>query len=504
MSRCVAVIVLSILASPATAARSPIPKHDRFVLKNGLTVVLVEDHAVPVVSVSFRGRAGSLFDAPGKEGTAQLVAAMLTPGTPTRTEKQLRETLERWGATLHASAGMRGFYLGGSVPSLDAGAVDTLIELASDVLLRPTFPEAELEKERKRLLGGLAQLVDDHSSVADRAFEATLLGGHPYGRPTSGTIQSVKQITKDDLLAFHGAYVVPDEAILGIAGDFDRAKMRKLIEKRFGDVTFGRVCPAGGPCRRACQKAKTAAQCEAYVSRAGGELQSPILRLTDPKPKATEVVLVDTGDPTLNQAQLRVGTTVQMRFGQPGWHAHYLATQVLGGDFTARLNARLRVKEGLTYGARFSALYDARTASSQLLSTYTTPKDVARAIKIALEEITRFRNEAVPADEIDRVKKRLVNSFPFRFETPGATLGELLDLWQKGLGTRWLDQWRAELQAVTADALTAAKSDLPDTALSIVVVGNAALVADLQELAKSLNGGFRVIKPAELGIGSGE
>lgn len=494
-------LLLSLLIALPASAKTVVPPVETFKLPNGLTVMLREDHSVPLVSVSFRGRAGSGLDPAGKEGLAFLTAETLLYGTATLTEQQIDETTERLGADVGSTAGIEGFYVHGSVPTIDAGAMEQLLRIVADVLQHPSFPTEGVEKVRARVLGTLQGLVDDRAELASRAFAAKVFAGHLYGRPTSGTLASLAAITRDDMVEFHASAVVPDEAALGLAGDFEPKKLKPFLKMLFGDPKWGQVCPPGGKCYRACTRPKGESRCEAFRTPKGGEIQNALLRIPSaPDQKGTRIVLVDTGDASLNQAQIRLGAPIGRIFANPGWHAHLLATQILGGDFTARLNARLRVKEGLTYGARYGVDYDDIRSGAGIVSTYTSPKDVVRALRITREELARFEKEPIPEDEMKRVATRIVRGFVFRFETAGATLSEHLDLWQDQLPLTHLTTYTDKLAAVTPADLAKVMGEFPLDDVTIVVVANAALQADLEALAKELGGTFETMTPKDLGL----
>ncbi|HIN85861.1 MAG TPA: insulinase family protein, partial [Myxococcales bacterium] len=424
------IVTLALLIAAPAATAYPVPKVERLELANGLTVMLREDHAIPLVTIQYLGRAGSILDAKDKAGTALLAARILTGGTPGRSEEEIVEKTERLGATLSASAGKENFSLKGSVTTIDADSLEKYLELFTDVLFNPIFPQKVFVRERNRILAQLQGLVDDRSALAGRAFYKWVYGNaHPYGRSSSGTPRSIKRITRDDLLDFHADYVLPDNAVIAVAGDFDPTWMKEKLTTLFGSKRWGRhACPR---LKRVCVRSRKAfPRCKAFNLSDGSKLKNPWLKLPKaPKLKGVQILLLDTEDATLNQVQIRMGAPIRQRLGKKGWYAHSIAGQILGGDFSARLNKRLRVKEGLTYGARYRTGYDDQQSSLGYMSTFTSPKDLARAIKVAREEITRFLTKPIPDGEIEAVKQRITRGFVFRFETASKVLGEYLDLW---------------------------------------------------------------------------
>lgn len=504
MSSLAVLVTLGSLTVPTTAAAETVPGVQTHTLPNGLTVMLREDHSVPLAVVELRSRAGAILDPDGKEGLASLTATMLTYGTPTRTEEQIADQVERLGAELAAAAEKEVFSVGGSVPTIDGAALEAFLRILADATLNASFPPEALDRARNRRLGQLRGLVDNRSALAQRALTVAMYGDHPYARATSGTLKSIGGLTRDDLVAFHASYLVPDDAVIGLSGDFDSEAALALITELFGDARWGEVCPNGGACRRACvgEQGANAAFCMSYVLADGTERANPLPALqVAGEPAAPNIVLVDTGDPTLNQAQIRMGVPMQRRFSDDGWHAYVLAANVLGGDFTARLNARLRVKEGLTYGARWSSQHDDILPGPAYLSTFTSPKDVVRAVRMTLEEIERLRTEPIPSAEIERVQQRMVRGFVFRFETATGVLGEHLDLWLDRLPVSHLETMNDRLLALNQRDLKGVLGDLPsDDRFTLVVVGNQPMAEELEALAKELEGYFQIMTPATLGL----
>lgn len=468
-----ALIVLVLLqATPAAAADVPGVRTTK--LDNGLVVMLRPDSSVPLVAVEVRCRGGGIYDPATRGGVAGLTATLMMYGTPTRTEDEISDQIAMLGAALGTASGTETLAVGGDVPTIEAGALDSYLEILADVLLRPTFPAAGFERARKRRLGQLEGLVDNRGALAGRALKAWLFHDHPYGRATSGTLASVKSLTRDDVVAFHRANLVPADCAVGLAGDFDAEVVTDILRERLGAKAWKKP---------AVERADPWANLKAA-----------------PRDPGVRILLIDTGDETLNQAQIRLGLPLRRTYADANWLAYHLASQVLGGDFTARLNARLRVKEGLTYGARWRSEHDDVVPGAGYLSTYTSPRDVARALRITMEEIGRFRTEPIPEAELERVKQRIVRGFVFRFETADDVLGEHLDLWQENLPITHLSEHPERVAAMTGDALKAVLSDFPDKDYAVVVVGNRKLVPDLQKYANEAGGTLEVKRLDYLGL----
>lgn len=453
---------------PTVAAKTALPPIERITLPNGLTVLLLADSANPFVDLRFIVKAGSASDPAGKEGLADLTASMLTNGTETRSEDEIAQTLDDMGAYLSASASIDGMMLNGSVVTLDPSHLDTFLGVFHDCLRHATFPEESLKKTRTLTEAAIKRMADRHSLLASEAFRAALYGSGPRGR--LATLSSLAGLTRDDLVAFRDRVVIPQHAILAIAGDFNLEAMMTWVTTHLGDPNWGRgVCRPSdvpGTCGRLC----TGEAC----------LDNPMAssRFKD-TPEPPVVLLIDRADPSINQVQWRMGMDSPVVLTDPEWAAFRVGTQILGGDFTARLNTTLRVKEGLTYGARFHVGYGARDSGSMRISTYVAPKDLAKALELSVAEIKGVTDAPLELSEIDNFKAKIVNAFPFRFETVSDTLGEYLSLAAEGVDVAWLEGYTDKIATPTAADIHTAVQSIKPEAMTLVAVGNRDLVPTL-------------------------
>lgn len=469
--------VIGAAPAPAPAETGPaLPPVERHTLSNGLEVLLMPNPANPYVEMRFVVRAGSAADPVGKEGLAGLTAAMLTNGTPTRTEDDIARLLEDMGATLGASAGLDTLELGGSVVTLDPSAVTTFLDVFQDVLLHATFPQASLDKTRTLRLASLGRLADKHGALADRAFRAFLYSSGPRGRvSTTGSLAGLGQ---QDLIDYRDLVLIPQHGVLAIAGDFDSAAVLAWAQENLGEATWGKgTCTPGdvpGRCAKLCK------------SGAGGIatcLTNPLAHKSyrDEARAGRNVLLVDRNDPSINQIQWRLGTDNPVTVLAPEWPAFRLGTQVLGGDFTARLNSVLRVREGLTYGARFNVDWAGFDGGSMKVSTYVAPKDLVRAIKLTLEELARIRTEPIPLPELESFKAKIINAFPFKFETVSSSLGQYLWLAVDRVPVDWLRGYMAAIATPGAGEVQAALQSISPDGMVLVAVGNTDLIGTLSQ-----------------------
>src|SRR4051812_5402293 len=222
-----ALLLGAIAAAQTAGPKLKLPPFTKAKLKNGVTVYLMEKHEVPLVSVAFLVKSGAVADPAGKEGVAAMTAALLRKGTPTRTADQVSEQLDFLGATFGLDVS----------PDMSRGRAEFMkkdiaagLDIMADLLEHPNFPEAEVTKLLAQRVDGIRSAKDRAESVLNTYYYKYLYGSHPYGRPDGGDENSLKAITRDDVVAFHQAHYTPDNTVLAIAGDFSVAEMQKLLE----------------------------------------------------------------------------------------------------------------------------------------------------------------------------------------------------------------------------------------------------------------------------------
>lgn len=438
-------------------------------LPNGLRVVALEAHGAPYLAISLQVRAGGLHDPPDAEGLAAYCAQALRHGTERWSEEELSETLDQAGVRLGAATHRDHMELHGDACTLEPKAADLLFAAVAETSRRPTFPASEVDKLRDQRRGRLKGIRDRNQLLVSRAFVASLFRDHPLGRPLSGTLSSLDAVDSEALRRFHGAHYRAAGALLGVVGALPLEEMLERVRRHFGDWEPGAPWVPGAP---------------------------PLAPAT-----GLRITLVDKQDASLSQAHLRLGHTSQVRLAGPGYFAYRLAAQALGGDFTARFNQRLRVKEGLTYGAHYAMQASTSLPTGVGLATYVELDRLRPALEMSFEELAAFRSPGPRDEELDAARNRLVLGFPFRFETPPDTLDQHMWVHRQGLDADFLRGYQEQVDAVPGEAVRAsAATQFPTRhAAELVVVANAAQAADLEPL---LGGGdeLRVVSPEELGL----
>lgn len=427
--------------SPPTAAPlRPVqfPPFREVALPNGMTLLLVENHEQPTLSVSLSFRAGNAYDPAGKEGVAALVAELLTKGTPTRTAEQIAATIEGVGGSIAASAGDDFLTVSSDVLSDYAELAFTLL---GDVTRRPTLPASELELARTRFLSALEVELSQPNSIAGRAFAKEIYGSHPYGRTTSAA--AYRSITGNDVASFVARRIRPSGALLVVAGDITLARARQLATTAFGSWQ--------------------------------GAAPAPLAAATTPTKRATDILLVNR--PGSVQSNIVIGNTTYLPT-DTGYYAARIAAHVLGGGSDSRLFMILREQKSWTYGS-YAALRRTR-GLGYWEATFDGRTEVTdSALVELLHQIDRVRTEVIPDSELAAAKGFLIGSFPLTIETPRQIASVVTNARLLGLGPTYIQRYRERLGAVTGPrARAAAQRTFRRSALTVVVVGDAKTLYD--------------------------
>ena len=427
-------------ATPSAGAGGVEARPARSVLGNGLVLLVLERHGLPLVQAQILVRAGAVDDPAGKEGLAALTARLLTRGAGARTGDDFMEAVEFLGATIAAQAGPERTLAAGEFQAKDLAAG---LGFLADMMRAPAFRDDEVTRERGLAIAELESELDDPGSLADEAFPRVVAAGHPYGRPASGTRRSLGSLTRADVVAFHRDHYAPGAAVLAVVGDVDAAGARAAVEKAFGSWA-----PRGA------------------TSRAVPPL--PALR-------GRHILILDKPDAT--QTQIRLGSTGPRR-GDPVADPLGVANTVLGGGFTSWLVDEVRVKRGLTYGIG-SAVRAYRSGGFFEVTTFTRNAAVAETLATVLDLLKRMRDGGLEEADLDNGKNFLAGLQPLRVESPDATAAAILDVEFYGLGPDYLPRALDRLRAVDLRAARAAAARwVPAADLGIVAVGPASAIAE--------------------------
>ena len=437
------------LAQPPDRSTAPVPGPtpvltlppvERARLSNGLDVRVVEMHEVPVVRIALLLRNGAAADPLSKPGVASLTAAMLDEGAGKLSALEISDAAAFLGASLATGSSYDASFVSVGVP---VARLEPALALLADVALRPTFPTADLERLRTELLTNMLQTRDNPAAVASLAFPRLLYGtAHRYGTSESGTPESVKAISADDLRAFHQAQYRPDTAQLIVVGDVNRSTVLPLFERAFGGWTAQGAAPTPQSVPEARQVT------------------------------ARRVVLVD--KPGAAQSQIRIGWIGVPR-STPDYFPLTVANTVLGGSFTSRLNTNLRETHGYAYGA--SSQFVMRRQAGPFVGAAGVQTDkTAESVREFFNEFAGIQ-KPIPADEFGKAQRNVALSFPGDFETTGDLLARLQAQAVLGLPDDVYSTYVQKVMAVTpADAARVAAQYIQPAKFLVLVVGDRAKV----------------------------
>lgn len=402
-------------------------------LPNGLVIVVVEDQRLPLVSYRMALRTGDAHDPRELPGLMDMLTGLLTEGTETRTSREIADEVARLGATLQAGASSD--YTTVAASSL-ATFSDEILELMADVVLRPVFPQNEVELAKQNTKESLKQQRAQPSFLASEMVARVMFGEHPYS-VTAPTPESIDATTRERLVEFHRSTFVANNAVFVVAGDVQRDAILQRIESLFAGWQAG---PLSGddfppPPRRA--------SCSAYVVDRPGSAQA-------------NIVIANAG----------IART------SPDYFPMLVMHTILGANASSRLFMNLREEKGYTYGA-YSSLDARRTAGTFRATAEVRTPVTGDSLKEFFCELNRIRSEPVSEKEIGDAKSYLTGVFPIRLETQEGLIDQLVQIKMFGLPDNYLEIYRNKIQEVTIEQIqeVARKYVKPDEA-AIVIVGD--------------------------------
>ncbi|MBC7794778.1 MAG: insulinase family protein, partial [Clostridia bacterium] len=372
----------------------PVPSKQ--ILPNGLTVMVIEKHELPLVAVQVVVRSGASSDVKGHEGVAQMTANMLQWGTVKRTAAQIDEAIEILGTTIQTSADLDATQ---AFVQVLRDNLPQAFDVLADVVQNPAFPADELERVRTQMRTTLLQERDVPSRLASRALFQTLYGDHPYGRTAAVTPELINKIKRDDLKVFHAQHFRPDNTAVILIGDIKAEDAAALVAQRFGGWKSGATS-----CEAKSKKTKLPWVCGAL----------PVASAVTPR--KPNIILVPRAGAA--QAQILAGH-VSVPRASPDYFPLVLTNLVLGGQFNSRINMNLREDKGYTYGAS-SGFYYGRGPGPFFVATSTRPEVAAPAIHELVLEVRKIRESGVTEAELGSAKSNYIESLPGEFETSRA------------------------------------------------------------------------------------
>ena len=408
-------------------------------LDNGLRLILLEDHELPLVDVIAVIDAGAVLVPPGRDGLARLAMDLLRRGTEKRTARQISDDLDQLGGLYSVAAGHDHAMLSAEFMRKDA---EVGLDLIADLLLHPVFPEEEVDKFAALYSDGIRQAKDNPSQVIQRYYEAFLFSGHPYGRPPGGTEQSLLRIERQDLVSFHEKYIRPDRTVLVVAGDIDTDATSAAVADLLGAWQPGEEAIAVAP---------------------------------EPEPVAgRKVLLLD--KPDEQQVYFRFGN-VGVSLLHPNRSTIDVVRTIVGGRFTSWLNTELRIRRGLTYGA--GCAFTPRCSRGPFtIYSYTRTSHAGEALALALEQLQRIHDQGVEDDSLRSAVAFLKGQMPPSLETVDQQAALIAELEFYGIGREHVDTYFQRLDSLSVEeANRVARGVFPLEDLAFVLIGPAAEIA---------------------------
>jgi len=416
-----------------------IPTPRETTLSNGLSLVVVEDHHLPLVSYRLAFRVGGAFDPPGLPGLTDLVAGLLPEGTESKTSKEIAEEIARMGASLSAGATSDYTIVGASAL---AEFNDPVLGLIAEVILEPSFPENEVALAKLNTKESLRQQRAQPSFLASEMVSRVMFGDHPYS-VVAPTPESIDRFSRDEFVRFHRAKLVPNNAVFIVVGDVHYEDIVNRVESLFSTWERGEELVANFPAPPV-RTGRTA-----YLVDRPGSAQS-------------NIVIANSGIIRTN----------------PDYFPMMLMHTVLGATASSRLFMNLREDKGYTYGA-YSNLDARRSAGSFRVSAEVRTPVTGDSLKEFFYELERIRKDPVSEKEISDAKSYLTGVFPIRLETQEGLTDQLLQIKMLNLPNDYLQRYRERVQGVTvADIQRVAEQYVRPDKAAVIVVGDGALVLD--------------------------
>jgi len=434
----------------SAAREMKLPPVSRTELDNGLVLLSVRDERLPLVNIRLGIWGGSASDPEGLEGLCDLTATLVRKGAGPLSTAEFAEKVESMGGRIESWASKDYTVVSAEFLAKD---FEEALELVGDVVMRPGFDPDEFSREKTKVLGRLAQVPDDPFDLADREFSAFLLGDHPYGHPTDGTIPSVGRIGLDDVRSYHESFYRPQRSVLAVIGDVDPEDAKEAVERIFSGW-----------------------------ERGGEEVSSPP---PEAAPGGRRILLVDKPDAT--QTQIRIGNPALSKSDED-YAALYAANVLFGGGFTSRLVDEIRVNRGLSYSPH-SRLYTYASGGVFVIKEYTRNELAMETIEITLGLVRDLREKGVSEDELAKTKSYIRGLFPLRLETPESLAENLVEMELYGLGEDYLTVLPKRVEELTVeDVERVARKYMAFDDFTFTVVG----------VADSLRGPLAAYGPVEV------
>ncbi len=419
-----------------SSASLAVPEIQQWLTENGARVYFVETHELPMVSIAVAFDAGSARDSDGKLGLAHLTNILMEEGAGNLSGEQISEGMESIGAQFQNNNGrdMSIFELRTlTEPNVLASAVN----IFADVLTRPKFPNAALDRERERLLVALEREKQSPRALVKRAFYKNLFDGHPYANPPTGEEDGIRVIGRQDLINFHQEYFVAANSVVAMVGDLRRKQAERISQQLVDRLPRGRAAPR--------------------VSSVP-ELTSARERVIEFPSQQSHLLM---GQPGISRAD-------------PDYFPLYVGNHILGGSgLISRLAVEIREKRGLAYSA-YSYFLPMRDRGPFVIGLQTRNDQREIAVKIANGTLARFVEQGPTEEELKAAKRNITGGFPLLIDSNKKIADNLMQIGFYNLPLNYLQEYAAKIQAVTSDAVADAFRRRVDPArlVRVIVGGN--------------------------------
>jgi predicted Zn-dependent peptidase len=437
-------LAVCLSSSQILAQNYQLPKYQKFKLPNGLTIYLMEQKEVPVISVSVVLPAGAIYDGT-KAGLSSLTATALKHSTKSYTKTQLDEELDFIGAYVNTYASKESAGLSAKFATKDK---EKVLGIIKEILLEPTFDNAEFEKEKKRLLTNLDQQKESPRSILPAYFDKFMYGNHVYGNIIQGKKSTVNPLLIEDIKTFYKENYLPETSAIAVVGDFDSAEMKNTLTSLLG------------------------------TWKKGTKAQENLANKPIVKPTGNRVLLINKDD--ARETTFNIGALGISR-NNPDFIAIDVVNTLFGGRFTSMLNDELRVNTGLTYGAnsRFSPL---KTGGTFAISTFTANKSTEAAIDKALEVLDKLHKNGIDENSLTSAKNYVKGQFPPRYETVGQLSGLLTQMFWYNFDESFINNFEKNVDGLTLEkAKSIIATYFPKDKLQFVLVGKSAEIKKIAE-----------------------
>lgn len=430
--------------SNITAQGYKLPAYTSFKLPNGLTVYLMEQHDVPVISVSAVLPAGAIYDQE-KAGLAFLTAKALKHGTKNYSKLKLDEETDFIGASINTDASKEFASLSSKFAAKDKEKMLTIIK---EIMLDPVFNTEEFEKEKSRLLVGLEQQKESPRAVIGNYFDKLLYGNHVYGNTIQGDLSSIGKLTVEDIKSFYNTNYKPNQAAISIVGDFSSKEMKRKLTELFSNW-----------------------------KKSENIIENPALK-NIASLSENKVLLINKDD--AKETTFYIGAPGISR-NNPDFVAVEVINTLFGGRFTSMLNDELRVNTGLTYGAnsRFNTL---KNGGSFVISTFTASKTTEAAIDKSLEVLNKLHTNGIDEKSLTSAKNYVKGQFPPRYETTNQLANLLTQMFWYNFDASFIENFEKNVDSLDLKKANQIIADyFPKNNFQFVLVGKS---ADIKKIAE--------------------